>query len=682
MALVAGLQAIAMANSETPGGSVSAVTDVSVKESAGFLELTLTADAPVQAHCTEDIATHSVILSIGAVYKASALTPFISDEDRWQLEAGQSTLMPAISQVRLSSTQPETISYSLAGQGTRVIKLTAWTDPRGDLRSRATTPLDTLLLETPPTKGAVTQKVLGSVEQIGNADVSVSEPPLLNLAAKRLAGEALSNQNYASPNESATPDLTQPAHSTAQARPHPQSPIARAPSRKEAASSVQARAPVKALASLEARASHSETPELDVYDTDIGVVARTLASQWGENIVVAQDAKAQITARLSGSNLEEILSQITASNGLDLKRENGAFVISKVEPPQVDHEANQAASDKDSDLAIWRCRYNNATELVATLTKLFPSLNIASGPTYTSPLLDASAASVDGAQLATASDTQSSANSLQPGTVIMRGPRTALKEAMELLRQLDVRRSQVVIEALVTEISDEASRQLGLSWSWNSLQIKETPDAHMRFGRFTRNGLNFEGILEAMNKEGQAKLLARPSLAVVDGAHGSILIGDRIIYPKVIGYSSLNTPIYDKEEEKVGIYLQVAPMITEDGYITMTVYPQVSVVKGFLNIQGSQYPQISTREAKTTVRLKEGEQFAIGGLIRDDEINTLIKVPLLGDLPIIKSLFRHREKTRNRSEIVIFLTPKIIKGEQIDHGAVLTNAEAIPDKEG
>jgi pilus assembly protein CpaC len=94
--------------------------------------------------------------------------------------------------------------------------------------------------------------------------------------------------------------------------------------------------------------------------------------------------------------------------------------------------------------------------------------------------------------------------------------------------------------------------------------------------------------------------------------------------------------------------------------MVLTVYPQVSLVTSFLKTQAGDYPQISTREARTTVSMKSGATLSIGGLIRDDDIKSITKVPLLGDLPFIGQFFRRDKKSRDRTEIVILLSPTIM----------------------
>jgi type II secretory pathway component GspD/PulD (secretin) len=96
----------------------------------------------------------------------------------------------------------------------------------------------------------------------------------------------------------------------------------------------------------------------------------------------------------------------------------------------------------------------------------------------------------------------------------------------------------------------------------------------------------------------------------------------------------------------------------------MKLFPQVSTVTGFLDIpqQGS-YPQISTREANTSLRTKSGETVMIGGLLRDEEIKNIERVPILSKIPFFGELFTRRKTTRNKSQVVISITPTIIQGE-------------------
>jgi type II secretory pathway component GspD/PulD (secretin) len=158
--------------------------------------------------------------------------------------------------------------------------------------------------------------------------------------------------------------------------------------------------------------------------------------------------------------------------------------------------------------------------------------------------------------------------------------------------------------------------------------------------------------------------LASPNISVLDGERAFILIGDRINFPVLVGYSDGGNPIFSKEEERVGIYLQVAASVASDGGITMSLYPQVSTVTGFLEINGASYPQISTREAQSTLRIRSGETLVMGGLLKTEEVRQMEKVPILGDIPFIGELFRRRKTSKNSSQVLISIKPTVIRGEE------------------
>ncbi|MFI5386115.1 MAG: type II secretion system protein GspD, partial [Fimbriimonadales bacterium] len=124
--------------------------------------------------------------------------------------------------------------------------------------------------------------------------------------------------------------------------------------------------------------------------------------------------------------------------------------------------------------------------------------------------------------------------------------------------------------------------------------------------------------------------------------------------------SQNNAPIFSKEEERVGIYLQVSASVGLDGTITLSLYPQVSTITGYLNVNGASYPQISTREAQTTLMVHSGETIVMGGLYSDEEISTIDKVPFLSQIPILGEIFKHRKVTKTKSQVIITVTPKLI----------------------
>ena len=121
------------------------------------------------------------------------------------------------------------------------------------------------------------------------------------------------------------------------------------------------------------------------------------------------------------------------------------------------------------------------------------------------------------------------------------------------------------------------------------------------------------------------------------------------------------------EKEHIGVTLTVTPTINQQDYITMKINPKVSeIIVGETTNEGQ--PVILTREARTQVIVKDGHTIAIGGLIKEKTVDTVVKVPILGDIPILGYLFKHKANVVETTDLLIFITPRIIR------------AEAIPDK--
>ncbi|MGI6294840.1 MAG: type II secretion system protein GspD [Armatimonadota bacterium] len=403
--------------------------------------------------------------------------------------------------------------------------------------------------------------------------------------------------------------------------------------------------------------------DVDASGGDIRYVLEALAKQSEANIVIGPDVTGTITAHLKQMSLDTLLNNLAGVHGFEWKKQDSTYVISMPDKtPKTEIVAPPPAPVYES--LVWKCRHVKANDLVTLLNDMFPDCKIAAGPSVVTPVLQAPLSSASEATGASSTSSTTSTSPTQGSdsatTVVIYGQAADIARAKTLLGDLDKPGAQIAIEVSITEIGSNQSKDLGINWSWNEIVLTEGAASGIRFGRFTKEPNTITGALAALAANGNANLLAQPNISVIDGGYADILIGDRILFPKLVGYTQFGTPMYDKEEERVGIYLQIAPRVTEDDEIVLTLYPQVSLVTSYLKTQAGDYPQISTREARTTVAVKSGETLAIGGLIKDEEIKNAEKIPLLGDLPIIGGFFRHSKQSMIRTEIVIFLTPKII----------------------
>lgn len=165
-------------------------------------------------------------------------------------------------------------------------------------------------------------------------------------------------------------------------------------------------------------------------------------------------------------------------------------------------------------------------------------------------------------------------------------------------------------------------------------------------------------VLKALVTKGYAKVLAEPNLLVKSGQEGNFLAGSKIPYSIVTSAGGLaaTTLVY----ETVGVKLKFKPEALENGLINLKIDPaEVSSIAGTMAVNG--YPIIDTRTVQTNVDLKEGESLVMAGLLQEEQIKTMSKIPLLGDIPILGALFRSTQDDLKEKELVFIITPRIIK---------------------
>jgi type II secretory pathway component GspD/PulD (secretin) len=243
------------------------------------------------------------------------------------------------------------------------------------------------------------------------------------------------------------------------------------------------------------------------------------------------------------------------------------------------------------------------------------------------------------------------------------GTAAEVEQATRLLDAEDVVPQQVIIEAKMVDISPEKFKSLGLEYDWSPLNFTEFTRGGGNPGRtfagaFGRTPFNFSVALNALERSTDAKILSRPNITVVDGEEASIFIGDILRYERLSSVSDNGQQIFTIENVPVGVALLCRPRINGNR-VTLKVHPTVSTIKDFGG-RNNDIPITASREADTTVVLNDGDTFSIGGLLRDEDIKTMTKVPVLGDLPFIGNLFRSRQSRKNKSEVTIFLTVRIV----------------------
>lgn len=297
----------------------------------------------------------------------------------------------------------------------------------------------------------------------------------------------------------------------------------------------------------------------------------------------------------------------------------------------------------------------------------------------------------------------------------------------EVIRQLDTRRQQVLVEAIIVEISDDAAQKLGVQFLIgstktgfaatnysnaapniltltgavaatrlntttttvtapdgtqtttqqtensslaNSLQEQAASSLLGAAGGFGglattigRNGI-LGAIINAVKSDTKSNILSTPSVMTLDNQKASILVGQEV--PVSTGEAlsqNFDNKFRTVQRQNVGIQLEVRPQINSGGAIKLFLRQEVSSVAGPVSNDSSDLI-INKREIETTVTVDDGDILALGGLLDDNERRTLEKIPLLGDIPGIGQLFRSRSKSHNKTNLMVFIRPTILRSRE------------------
>ncbi|MDB6057960.1 MAG: Type secretion system protein [Verrucomicrobiales bacterium] len=183
-------------------------------------------------------------------------------------------------------------------------------------------------------------------------------------------------------------------------------------------------------------------------------------------------------------------------------------------------------------------------------------------------------------------------------------------------------------------------------------------------------GQDYMVTLKAAAQKGKVEILSRPSILARNNQKASIVVGQEVPLITGVNYDSFGNQRNAITYQNVGIILDVTPFITPDGMVEMILKPQISSVDPNSTVQISgattnsgavNAPVIDIRAADTVVVTPDGNTVVIGGLMQNNRANTVTKVPLLGDIPILGALFRHKVTSDTKTELLIFLTPYVVQ---------------------
>jgi len=248
---------------------------------------------------------------------------------------------------------------------------------------------------------------------------------------------------------------------------------------------------------------------------------------------------------------------------------------------------------------------------------------------------------------------------------------------------------QVMLKVKVAEISRTTARQLGIkptlnfgngSFIFTALDPVPTTAFASGLARVATRGLTGDVLIDALEERGLVKILAEPNLVALSGDTASFLAGGEFPVPIAQTGAGTATPVITVEFKRFGVSLAFTPTVLDGDQINLMVSPEVSQIDrtNAVTLSGFTIPGLSTRRATTTVELRDGQSFAIAGLLQANFNDDVRQLPWLGDVPILGALFRSSSFQRAETELVIIVTPRLVKPAPAGSLAAPTDAFLPP----
>lgn len=307
------------------------------------------------------------------------------------------------------------------------------------------------------------------------------------------------------------------------------------------------------------------------------------------------------------------------------------------------------------------------------------------------PLIASPLAAIGGANKKTLTSIQADEGT---NSLLISADPDVMRSLEAVIKQLDIRRAQVLVEAIIVELSDKRGSELGIQWlgvgGGNVGILSSFPGAGLdpvtllgaaggnssdvagaladakglNIGLGTRNGRNgFGAILHAIASNDDANILSTPSIITMDNEEASIIVGQEVPFITGSTTGSNNTnPFTTITREKVGIKLKITPQINEGDAVRLKIYQEVSSVT---TATGATDLVTNQREIDTTVLVQDGATIVLGGLISEEHSEGVQKVPLLGDIPGLGHLFKTTKVSKERRNLMVFIHPTIIRDDKM-----------------
>ena len=395
----------------------------------------------------------------------------------------------------------------------------------------------------------------------------------------------------------------------------------------------------------------------------IATVLNMIASQNNLNLVVSGAVEGDVTLRLQDVDIESALNAILAPNGYNYFVTDNVIVVKPVE------------SDAIGELHSMVVKLKYVEPLTAK--KVLEPTKTAKGSIVVLDKVD---------------EGQAGSDKYRANRIMITDLPQAIERMAALIEEIDQPERLISIEVKIIETKVDAKTKLGIAWptqisaslgagrreiSESSTTGEGTVSSATTFenaagvydpetGDWTWGTLSvaeLRATLDILNQSGNSKLISDPHLITVENHQAEINVQTVIPIPTINRFTegAAIQDILTFYDEEIGISLEVTPRVNEAGRITLDVHPKVEDIIGYAGPQDNQKPITASRSVRTRITVDDGETAVLGGLLKEGEIKTVRKVPLLGYIPILgKLLFTNTSTEKTTTDLIILITPKIM----------------------
>ncbi len=395
---------------------------------------------------------------------------------------------------------------------------------------------------------------------------------------------------------------------------------------------------------------------LDFRDADIQNVLRVLGHKSGLNIVAGPEVTGLVSIQLNEVPWKEALEVILETYGYGYQQKGNIITVTTIENLKKRKEDARLLADQEPLVTkTFILNYAKASQIIESIEKI---------------------------------KTERGAINFDERTnsIIIRDIPDNMELIADVIKNLDSITPQVLIEAKIVETTLNNQENLGIDWvakatatgakrpttypfttSSSNKFIKGYDFPSAQSTDFTFGTLNFaqvQAVMELLKTRTDTNILSNPRIVTLDNHAAKIVVGSQYPIPSYnYNEEQAKLQVNGFQYKDIGIIFDVTPHVNNAGFVTLEIEPKITEILDYVTVESTSLPRLSTESAKTKVMIKDGQTLVIAGLIKDTLTVIKKKIPIFGDIPILGLAFQKSEKTKKKTDLLLFLTPHIISSE-------------------